>query len=172
MVLTGIRITATAHCAPPDNKPSTIEKQTCAPWLDRELDLTSSVQVIVALGGIGWEATLSAARRLGWQVPRPKPRFGHEAVAHLTRPDGREPALRASTPAPPKRRANASAIWLRLEFSTHTNSTRFKAGPQQQPEVGAQHEPVGFVAVAIAAIAFGSGLQPAPSVAQACSPAW
>ena len=89
LVLTGIRITATAHCAPPDNKPSTIEKRTCAPWLDRELDLTSSVQVIVALGGIGWEATLSAARRLGWHVPRPKPRFGHEAVAHLTRPDGR-----------------------------------------------------------------------------------
>jgi uracil-DNA glycosylase family 4 len=96
LVLTGIRITATAHCAPPDNKPSTIEKQTCAPWLDRELDLTSSVQVIVALGGIGWEATLSAARRLGWQVPRPKPRFGHEAVAHLTRPDGRVVTLLGS----------------------------------------------------------------------------
>src|SRR5690606_8950803 len=43
----------------------------------------------------------------------------------LPRPEGREPALRASTPSPPWMRANASAIWLRFEFSTHTNSTRF-----------------------------------------------
>src|ERR1044071_8066420 len=42
----------------------------------------------------------------------------------LPRPDGREPALKASTRSPPCRRANASAIWLRQEFSTHTKSTR------------------------------------------------
>src|SRR5690606_24044683 len=45
----------------------------------------------------------------------------------LTRPEGREPALSASTPSPPWMRANASAIWLRFEFSTHTKSTRFLA---------------------------------------------
>ena len=88
LTLHGIRITATAHCAPPDNKPTTLEKQTCAPWLDRELELAVSVRAIVALGGIGWDATLSAARRLGWQVPRPKPRFGHGAEAELLRADG------------------------------------------------------------------------------------
>jgi|GEM_PF-2235410 len=43
----------------------------------------------------------------------------------LTTPDGRDPALYASIDAPPSIRANASAIWLRLEFSTQTNSTRF-----------------------------------------------
>src|SRR5690606_30350347 len=42
-------------------------------------------------------------------------------------PEGREPALSASTPSPPWMRANASAIWLRFEFSTHTKSTRFLA---------------------------------------------
>lgn len=88
LMLHGIRITATAHCAPPDNKPTALEKQTCAPWLDRELELADSVRAIVALGGIGWDATLSAARRLGWQVPRPKPRFGHGAEATLVRADG------------------------------------------------------------------------------------
>src|SRR5215203_1466346 len=43
----------------------------------------------------------------------------------FTFPDGREPAEKASTFPPPCIRANASAIWLRQEFSTHTNKTRF-----------------------------------------------
>src|SRR3989344_7202087 len=43
----------------------------------------------------------------------------------LTPPEGLEPALYASTCGPPSILANASAIWLRFEFSTHTNSTRF-----------------------------------------------
>src|SRR6478735_313599 len=43
----------------------------------------------------------------------------------FTTPEGREPALNASTSAPPSMRANASAIWLRLAFSTQTNNTRF-----------------------------------------------
>ena len=38
----------------------------------------------------------------------------------------RDPALHASTAAPPWMRANASAIWLRQEFSTHTKSTRMR----------------------------------------------
>src|ERR1051326_6207625 len=43
----------------------------------------------------------------------------------LMRPDGREPALNASTRSPPWIWANASAIWLRFEFSTQTKITRF-----------------------------------------------
>ncbi|HRC00478.1 MAG TPA: uracil-DNA glycosylase, partial [Dermatophilaceae bacterium] len=39
--------------------------------------------------GIAWDATLAAASAAGWGVPRPKPRFGHGAVAQLVRPDGR-----------------------------------------------------------------------------------
>src|SRR5262249_22763537 len=42
-----------------------------------------------------------------------------------TAPAGREPALYASTASPPSIRANASAIWLRLTFSTHTKRIRF-----------------------------------------------
>lgn len=87
--LTGIRIVATVHCAPPQNKPTTAEKAACAPWLDRELTMVSpGLRSILALGSIGWDAALAAARRLGWLVPRPKPRFGHGAVADLRHPDG------------------------------------------------------------------------------------
>ena len=89
LVLTGLRIIAPVHCAPPDNKPTTEEKATCAPWLDRDLELAAPhVTAIMALGSIAWDSTLAAARRLGWAVPRPKPRFGHGAEATLALPNG------------------------------------------------------------------------------------
>ncbi|NHN56805.1 uracil-DNA glycosylase [Calidifontibacter sp. DB0510] len=82
--LTGLRIVAAVRCAPPDNKPTTLEKATCAPWLDRELQLAApTLRSILALGSIGWDATLAAARRLGWDVPSPKPRFGHATIAEI-----------------------------------------------------------------------------------------
>lgn len=90
LALTGVRIIATVRCAPPANKPTPQEKATCAPWLDRELRFAERrVRSILALGSIGWDAALGAARRLGWEVPVPKPRFGHGAEATLTGPDGR-----------------------------------------------------------------------------------
>jgi uracil-DNA glycosylase family 4 len=92
--LHGIRIVATVRCAPPANKPTTAEKATCAPWLDRDLQLAAPrLRTMMALGSIGWDAALGAARRLGWVVPRPKPRFGHGAEAVLGMPDGREVRL-------------------------------------------------------------------------------
>ncbi len=92
--LTGIRIAATVRCAPPANKPTTEEKATCAPWLDRELELTEpQLRSILALGLIGWDATIGAARRRGWHVPSPKPRFTHGAESTLTTADGREVRL-------------------------------------------------------------------------------
>ena len=88
--LTGLRIVAAVRCAPPANKPTTAEKATCAPWLGADLAMSAPrLRSILALGSIGWEATLGAARRLSWQVPRPKPRFGHGAEAVLVTDDGR-----------------------------------------------------------------------------------
>lgn len=88
--LDGVRIVAAVRCAPPQNKPEIGERDTCGHWLDRDLELaTASVMSILALGAIAWNATLAAARRLGWHVPRPKPAFGHGAQAILgleTRP--------------------------------------------------------------------------------------
>ena len=92
LVLKGIRIVATVRCAPPANRPTTEEKATCSGWLDRDLELASAssggLRAMLALGSIGWDAALGAAKRLGWQVPRPKARFGHGADAVLHRPDG------------------------------------------------------------------------------------
>ena len=51
--------------------------------------LLTEMRGILALGGIAWRAVLGAARRLGWQVPRPLPRFGHLASTELVRAPGR-----------------------------------------------------------------------------------
>lgn len=89
LVLTGVRMAAAVRCAPPGNKPSPVERDTCLPWLGREIELTApTVRVVMALGAFGWQSSLAAARSLGWTVPRPAPRFGHGARADMTRPDG------------------------------------------------------------------------------------
>ncbi|MDX6373781.1 MAG: uracil-DNA glycosylase, partial [Nocardioidaceae bacterium] len=63
---------------------STAERDTCAPWIEAELALlVEHVRVVVALGSIGWDATLRSFRGIGWQLPAPKPRFGHGAEAAL-----------------------------------------------------------------------------------------
>ena len=78
LTLTDVYIAAAVRCAPPANKPTTEERDTCAPFLVREMALLSEVRVIVALGAFGWDAALRALAALG-HVPAPKPRFGHGA---------------------------------------------------------------------------------------------
>jgi uracil-DNA glycosylase len=73
-------ITASARCAPPDNKPSPSELASCAPFLDRELGLLTRLSVVVALGQIAWGTILRCARRAEpASVPSPIPVFGHGA---------------------------------------------------------------------------------------------
>jgi uracil-DNA glycosylase family 4 len=82
------RVLAAVRCAPPQNKPLPVERDTCAPWLDAELRLVLPwVRVVVALGGFGWQAALTALARVGAEVPVPRPRFGHGAEVVLPLPD-------------------------------------------------------------------------------------
>jgi len=72
------RMMAAVRCAPPDNKPTPAERDTCSPWLHRELSLVlPTTAVVVCLGSFAWDAGLRALRHLGYAVPRPKPKFGH-----------------------------------------------------------------------------------------------
>ncbi|MHB8234913.1 MAG: uracil-DNA glycosylase [Solirubrobacteraceae bacterium] len=80
--LRDVWITAAVRCAPPANRPTPAERERCLPWSVRELELLSSVRVLLCLGGFAWDAALrllTAAR--GADVPplRPKPRFAHAA---------------------------------------------------------------------------------------------
>jgi uracil-DNA glycosylase family 4 len=85
-------ITATCRCAPPGNRPTRDEMESCAGYLDRELDLLKRARVVLALGQIAWDAALRRARRIApGEFPRPKPRFGHAAQAKVVLRDGAAP---------------------------------------------------------------------------------
>lgn len=91
LTLYDTRVLAAVRCAPPQNKPTPEERDTCAPWLDAELGLIlPAVRVVVALGGFGWQASLTALARVGAAVPAPRPRFGHGAEVVLPLPGDRE----------------------------------------------------------------------------------
>lgn len=93
LTLTGTRITAPVHCAPPDNKPTTEERDRCRQWLDAELTLLRpTLRAVVVLGGFGWQALLPVLGGAGWSIPRPRPKFGHAAhvVLRGTSPDVRD----------------------------------------------------------------------------------
>ncbi len=95
--LVGVRIAAAVRCAPPDNKPLPVERDTCAPWLDREVNLLAgTVRSVLALGAFAWDAALACARRVGWDLPAPRPRFGHGAEVVLPRPAGEPVTLLGS----------------------------------------------------------------------------
>ena len=67
---------AAVRCAPPANKPTPAERDNCLPWAAREMELLPEIRVVVCLGSFAWDA----AFRLRGAVPRPRPKFGHEAL--------------------------------------------------------------------------------------------
>ena len=78
--LSGALVTSPVKCAPPANKPTPVERDTCAPFLTRELALVDA-RVFVVLGGFAYQAL---AAHLGL---RPRPKFGHGVEVPLG--DGR-----------------------------------------------------------------------------------
>ncbi len=75
LVLHDCLVTASARCAPPDNKPMPDELENCSRWLLPELEIARTV--VVVLGGLAFNQALQLGKRIGWAVPRPKPVFGH-----------------------------------------------------------------------------------------------
>jgi uracil-DNA glycosylase family 4 len=89
--LHGTRMVAPVRCAPPANKPTPVERDTCEPWLVRELSLLApTMRVVVALGSFGWAAALRGLAAAGYVVGSPRPRFGHAVEVELPGggPDG------------------------------------------------------------------------------------
>jgi uracil-DNA glycosylase len=77
LTLTGAFVTAAVRCAPPDNKPTTHERDSCLSYLGRELALLDMARVYVALGAFALQA-LSTVFGL-----RPRPRFSHLAETEI-----------------------------------------------------------------------------------------
>jgi uracil-DNA glycosylase family 4 len=86
MELTDCYISAAGRCAPPGNKPTQQELDTCQPFLERELAQLDRVRVVLTLGHVAHRQYLRAA---GWWkelAPRDRPTFGHGTLVEL--PDG------------------------------------------------------------------------------------
>ncbi|PZS35779.1 MAG: uracil-DNA glycosylase [Pseudonocardiales bacterium] len=84
LALRHARVLAAVRCAPPANRPSPAERDTCRPWLSRELELVwPTTRAVVALGGFAWDALWRALRANGMGVPAPRPRFGHGVEVRL-----------------------------------------------------------------------------------------
>jgi len=81
LLLSGAYVLAAVRCAPPANRPTPDERDQCAPFLRRELELLSEARVLVALGAFAYQA-LAADVGL-----RPRPKFAHALETAL--PDGR-----------------------------------------------------------------------------------
>jgi uracil-DNA glycosylase family 4 len=75
--LTGAYVAAAVRCAPPANKPTPEERDTCLPYLRREWALLREVRVVVVLGSFAYQVVA------GMTGLRPRPRFGHGVEVEL-----------------------------------------------------------------------------------------
>jgi uracil-DNA glycosylase family 4 len=82
LALRDVFITAAVRCAPPDNKPTPDEIVACLTHLDGETAALPDLEVVVALGAIGFEACLRLLAHRG-QLVRPRPAFSHGTVVAL-----------------------------------------------------------------------------------------
>lgn len=82
------RIVPAVRCAPPANKPTPAERDTCAPWLVSEIRLAwPTLRCIIVLGAFGWAALWPALVAAGVTIPTTAARFGHGVEVELA--DGR-----------------------------------------------------------------------------------
>lgn len=124
--LYGTYITATCHCAPPDNKPSREEIEGCAPFLARELEAMATVRVIVCLGQLAFNNVLHHMRQRGYGWPvetgagegaqdppsRPrKPPFAHGGEYRwVGGPAGRRPPVLLASYHPSRQNTNTGVL--------------------------------------------------------------
>ena len=85
--LIGVRMAAAVRCAPPANKPEPAERDACAPWLTAEFRLLrDNLKAVVCLGHFAWQALWPQLSVSGYELPRPRPAFGHGAEVIVAGP--------------------------------------------------------------------------------------
>ena len=81
LVLTDAYITAAVRCAPPDNKPLPSEIAACSQYLAAELQILDRVEVVLALGKIGFDAYCRVAGLKGLKFSHAAQyRFGNKTL--------------------------------------------------------------------------------------------
>jgi uracil-DNA glycosylase len=104
-------VTASARCAPPDNKPTPEEMARCAPFLDREIEMLDHLRVVIALGGIAWGTVLRRAGRVDPSaVPKPLPKFAHGAATSVRLRAGAAPVALLGSYHPSRQNTNTGRL--------------------------------------------------------------
>jgi uracil-DNA glycosylase len=80
--LTDAYISAVVRCAPPDNKPTTEERDQCIGYLSRDFDLLPRVKVVICLGKFAWDGVQRVLKEKGHTISR-RATFGHGAEMPL-----------------------------------------------------------------------------------------
>jgi uracil-DNA glycosylase family 4 len=117
-------IAAAVRCAPPDNKPTREEIANCQSHLEAELDALPRIEVVVALGKIGFDAYLRLLRGRGiasW----PGPAFAHASVDAL--PNGH---TLIGCYHPSRQNTNTGKLTPAMMSSVFRSAARLLAGSQ------------------------------------------
>jgi uracil-DNA glycosylase family 4 len=77
LILRDCYVTAAVRCAPPGNKPSPVERDSCRPYLESELAALERARVLVALGKFAFDQLWRILQEGGDRLPSPRPRFAH-----------------------------------------------------------------------------------------------
>ncbi len=75
-------VTAVVRCAPPENKPSPLERDNCLPYLVEEIHCLTNARTVLALGSFAWDGVHRALSVLG-HVPSSKIKFGHGKMSRI-----------------------------------------------------------------------------------------
>ena len=88
------RIICVVRCAPPGNKPLNEERDMCAPYFLRDIELSiATTKAIIGLGSFAWDAIFKALKEMGHPIKKVK--FAHGASLKYSH-EGREYLLIAS----------------------------------------------------------------------------
>jgi uracil-DNA glycosylase family 4 len=82
LALKNAYISAVVRCAPPDNKPTTEERDRCIGYLAQDFALLHRVKVVVALGKFAWDGVITVLKQQGYS-PKKRAAFGHGAEVRI-----------------------------------------------------------------------------------------
>jgi uracil-DNA glycosylase len=117
-------ILSAVRCAPPENRPLPEEIARCLDHLDAELAHLPHVQVVVALGKIGFDAWVQFLKRRG-VVMSPRPRFGHGVVTRM----GPELPVLVGCYHPSRQNTNTGKLTARMMEGVFRKAGRLLADP-------------------------------------------
>jgi uracil-DNA glycosylase family 4 len=124
-------MSAALRCAPPGNRPTRRQLQRCAVHLRAELEALSKLQVVVALGKIGFDNILARLRERGYHGAG-RLTFGHGIEHRLTAP-GRPDLILICSYHPSRQNTNTRKLTQRMLDQVFARARWLLASPATEP---------------------------------------